>query len=106
MSLFLHFREFLHNLVRAPEVELVGYPRAVQLGQALQAGLEQGLVLEVALLVGLVAGAQQVLQHEHVGGRVIRVGGVNDLWDRESQHIYKQAKSFENIEPNAFYRAT
>ena len=87
--MFLHCWKLLHNLVRATEVQLVSYARAVKLGQALQAGLEQGLVLEVALLVGLVAGAEQVLQHKHVSGLVIRVGRVNDLWDRESQHIYK-----------------
>ena len=91
LSLFLHFGEFLHDLLCAAQVELVGYARAVQLGQALQAGLEQGLILEVPLLVGLVTRAQEVLQHKHVSGRVIRVGRVDNLWYRESQNIYKEA---------------
>ena len=58
----------------------------MQLGQALQAGLEV-LLPEVSIFVGLKARGQEVLQDEDVRQLVSSVTAVDDLWYRETENI-------------------
>ena len=80
LCLLLHVWKLFHYFTCSPHMKFVRQACTMELGQTLKTRLQCFLLQIVLVLVGLEPRRQEVLEDEDVGGGVVGVLAVDDLW--------------------------